>query len=241
MTQSAHSTTGHSTTGHSTRDRIIDALMDLAAERDWDRIELGEIAERAGVTLAEFRDAFPSKGAILGGFNRRIDHKVLADDDKSLSDETTRDRIFDVLMRRFDVLAPYKAALRRMTPGLAREPLSLAALNQAALNSMRFMLAAAGVETEGPVGFLKLQGAVLAYAKVMDVWFRDEDQGLSRTMAALDEELKRGGMVIHRLEDLERMAAPLSGALHRAAERGWAMAKERRAPRRTDADLDPSI
>jgi hypothetical protein len=144
-------------------------------------------------------------------------------------------------MRRFDVLAPYKAALRRMMPGLAREPLSLAALNQAALNSMRFMLAAAGVETEGPVGFLKLQGAVLAYAKVMDVWFRDEDQGLSRTMAALDEELKRGGMVIHRLEDLERMAAPLSGALHRAAERGWAMAKERRAPRRTDADLDPSI
>ena len=144
-------------------------------------------------------------------------------------------------MRRFDALAPYKHALKRMAPSLARDPLTLAALNQAALNSMRFMLAAAGVETEGPMGAIKLQGAVLAYAKVMDVWFRDEDPGLSRTMAALDEELKRGGMVINRLEDLERMTAPLSGALHLMVERGMAMAKKERGARRADADLDPSI
>jgi len=230
-----------STHGHSTRDRIVDALMELAAERDWDRIEISDVAERAGVTLLEFREAFPSKGAVLGSFNRRIDQLVLGDDDKSLSDESTRDRIFDVLMRRFDALSPYKHALKRMAPSLARDPLTLAALNQAALNSMRFMLAAAGVETEGPVGAIKLQGAVLAYAKVMDVWFRDEDPGLSRTMAALDEELKRGGMVINRLEDLERMTQPLSGALHRMFERGMAMAKKDRAAHRADADLDPSI
>ena len=54
-----------STHGHSTRDRIVDALMELAAEQDWDRIEITEIAERAGVSLLEFREAFPSKGAIL--------------------------------------------------------------------------------------------------------------------------------------------------------------------------------
>ena len=35
-----------STHGHSTRDRIVDALMELAAEQDWDRIEITEIAER---------------------------------------------------------------------------------------------------------------------------------------------------------------------------------------------------
>ncbi len=230
-----------STHGHSTRDRIVDALMDLAAERDWDRIEISDIAERAGVTLLEFREAFPSKGAVLGSFNRRIDQLVLGDDDKSLVDESTRDRIFDVLMRRFDALSPYKHGLKRMAPSLARDPLTLAALNQAALNSMRFMLAAAGVDSEGPMGVIKLQGAVLAYAKVMDVWFRDEDPGLSRTMAALDEELKRGGMVINRLEDLERMTQPLSGALHRMFERGMAMAKKERGAPRSDADLDPSI
>ena len=51
----------------------------LAAERDWDQIELTDIADKASVTLLQLRDAFPSKGAILGGFARLIDKKVLSD------------------------------------------------------------------------------------------------------------------------------------------------------------------
>lgn len=230
-----------STHSHSPRDRIVDALMALAAERDWDRIEIADIAAEAGLTLAEFRDHFPSKGAILGSFNRRIDHLVLAGDDKSLADESTRDRLFDVFMRRLDVLEPYKAALKRMAPSLKRDPFALAALNQAAVNSMRFMLASAGVETENALGLLKVQGAVLLYAKVLDVWFRDDDPGLSHTMAVLDEELKRGGMLINRLEDVHRLTEPLSGALHRIVEQGLATMKGRHKQSSADADLDPSI
>ena len=59
------------------REKIIDALMGLAAERSWDEISLADVADRAGVTLAQFRDFFPSKGAVLGGFSRRIDKIVL--------------------------------------------------------------------------------------------------------------------------------------------------------------------
>ena len=51
--------------------------MGLAAERSWDEISLADVADRAGVTLAQFRDFFPSKGAVLGGFSRRIDKIVL--------------------------------------------------------------------------------------------------------------------------------------------------------------------
>ena len=227
-------------TGVSIRDRVIDALMAQAETRDWDQIEIGDIADEAGISLLELRDAFPSKGAILGGFARRIDHIVLAGASDDLLGETDKDRIFDVLMRRFDALSPYKNALKRMAPAIARDPLSITALNQGALNSMRFMLASAGIDTEGPMGLLKLQGAVLMFAKLLDVWFHDEDPGMSRTMAAMDEELKRGGMIINRLGDLCRMTAPLSNALHRMAEQGRHMA-ERRHPPRGNPDLDPSI
>ena len=133
--------------GGTVRDKVIDALMALAAERDWDQIEIGDIAEQAGISLAEFRDVFPSKGAILGGFARRIDHAVLAGATDDLADESDKDRLFDVLMRRFDALSAYKHALMRMTPSLMRDPISLAALNQVAVNSMRFMLASAGIDT----------------------------------------------------------------------------------------------
>jgi len=226
--------------GGTVRDKVIDALMALAAERDWDQIEIGDIAEQAGISLAEFRDVFPSKGAILGGFARRIDHAVLAGATDDLADESDKDRLFDVLMRRFDALSPYKHALMRMTPSLMRDPISLAALNQVAVNSMRFMLASAGIDTEGPSGALKLQGSVLMFAKLLDVWFHDEDPGMSKTMAAMDAELARGRMLVSRLDDLCRLTAPLSGALHRAAERGWRMA-ERRSQPRGNPDIDPSI
>ena len=59
------------------REAAVEALMRLAAEQPWSDIEIGDIAREAGLTLAELRDLFPSKGAVLGGLTRIIDRKVL--------------------------------------------------------------------------------------------------------------------------------------------------------------------
>ena len=73
---------------------------------------------RPGVTLADFRDAFPSKGAVLAGFSRRIDRAVLAQDSDELADESPRERLFDMLMRRLEAMAPYREGLREVTAWL---------------------------------------------------------------------------------------------------------------------------
>ena len=39
----------------SARDRIIEAVMELAAEREWDDFGVSDVARRAGVSLADFR------------------------------------------------------------------------------------------------------------------------------------------------------------------------------------------
>jgi AcrR family transcriptional regulator len=217
----------------SPRDRIVAALMRLAADRPWTDIEIGDIAHEAGVTLAEFRDHFPSKGAVLAGFSRMIDKEVLkggaAPDD--LAGEPARERVFDVVMRRLDALTPYKSALRRIFDGVRADPFALAALNGVALNTQRFMLAAAGVSTEGPLGLLKLQGAVIVFGNTMETWFEDDDPTLAKTMARLDRELKRGERAMERAEDFRRLTAPLR-ALGQAFFDGrnrW----RRRASRRT--------
>jgi AcrR family transcriptional regulator len=182
--------------------------MRLAAERPWTSIELIDIAREAGVSLADLRDLFPSKGAILGGFSRMIDRKVLEGASEDLAGEPARERVFDVIMRRLDAMAPYRAALRRIAYAVRFDPLSLAALNQVGLNSARFMLASAGISTEGPLGRLKLQGAVIVLANTMETWFEDDDPTLARTMARLDRELRRGERVIERAEDVRRLTAP---------------------------------
>lgn len=217
------------------RDRIVDALMALAAARDWDEIRLGDIAAEAGLTLAELREHVPSKGAILAAFNRRIDKVVLEGTSDDLADESVKDRVFDVMMRRFDALAPYRDALKRIVPALRRDPLALGALNGLALNSQRYMLESAGVDTEGPMGAVKLQGAVLVFARVLDTWLEDEDPGFAKTMAALDRELTRGGRIIGGLSDACRLTAPFRAILTRAADRGR-RARERQRARREPRD-----
>jgi AcrR family transcriptional regulator len=213
------------------RQAIVDALMDLASRRPWNDIEIKDVAQAANVSLAEFRDLFPSKGAVLGAFSRQIDKQVLEGTTDDLAGEPARERVFDVMMRRFDALAPYRGALRRIFQDLRYDPASLAALNQVSLNSQRFMLAAAGISTEGSLGALKLQGAVLVYAATMRTWLDDDDPTLARTMARLDRELRRGERILEQAEDVRRLTAPFR-AIGRALLEGRRTA--RRGRRRSE-------
>lgn len=200
------------------RNGVVDALMALAAERRWDDISLDDIATRAGLSLADLRDLFPSKGAMLGGFIRRIDRIVLEGRASDLADSPTRDRVLDLMIRRFDALVPYREALKSIHAAFAHDVMGLAALNQQALNSWRYLLASAGVETEGPLGFIKLQGAILVVARIFPVFLEDGEEGLPRTMAALDRELNRAEWVLRRAEGVDRMLAPFRGFVRAARE-----------------------
>jgi AcrR family transcriptional regulator len=201
------------------REKIIDALMGLASERAWDMISLADVADRAGVSLAQFRDAFPSKGAILAGFSRRIDKMVMDATTGDLAQESDKDRLFDVLMRRFDAMAPYKEALLNINDWAMHDPAALPNLNQLALNSLRFMLEAAGLNSEGPLGALKLQGLALAWTRIFHVWLSDDAVDLAATMAALDKELTRGEAFVARADEARRLLAPLASPLGRLADR----------------------
>ena len=191
------------------RNAIVDALLELASERSWEDITISDIASRANVSLGTFRDCFPSKGAVLAAFARRIDHIVLDAVSSDMAGDPAKDRLFDILMRRLDALAPYKLGLEAIYDWARRDPLAAAALNRVVINSMRFMLEAAGIESEGAVGALKLQGLAIAWARVLRVWFHDSEPGLATTMAALDRELTRGSTFVARTEDINRLVSPL--------------------------------
>lgn len=172
--------------GSSDRDKAIDALMALLAEHSFQDIGLAEVAGRAGLKLSQLRAEFGSTLSILAGHIKDIDQTVLAGGDADMAEESPRERLFDVLMRRLEALAPYKEAVRstmcsaRCHPGLAF------ALNAMAVRSQRWMLEAAGIGASGPRGALRAQGAALMFARVLTVWVDDDEPGLDRTMAALD-------------------------------------------------------
>jgi AcrR family transcriptional regulator len=203
-----------------TRGKIVDALMELAAETRFEDISIRDICKAAGVSLADFRDAFPSKGAVLAGFSRRIDRAVLAQDTGELADESPRERLFDVLMRRLEAMTPYREGVREAIAWLRREPVAALAMNQAAMNSMRFMLEAAGIEAHGASGSVKLQGLALAWGRVIQIWLDDEDPALSKTMAELDRILTRGEQAAGGVDRLSALASPFTALAQAAFEAG---------------------
>ncbi len=170
--------------GTTDRDRAIDALLALLAEQSSEQIGLAEVAGRAGIKLSQLRAEFGSTLAILGAHIKDIDRAVLAGGSADMEEEPPRERLFDVLMRRLEALAPYKEAVRSIVRSARRNPGLALALNVMAVRSQHWMLEAAGIGASGPRGALRAQGAALMFARVLNVWF-DDEPGLDRTMAAL--------------------------------------------------------
>lgn len=195
-----------------TRNRIIDALLDLAGERSWEDVTIEAVAERAGVPLAGMRAAYDGRTAILADFVRRIDERVLASLDPDIGEEAPRERLFDVLFSRFEALGPYRQAIRNLGAGARRDPLLALELNRIVTGSMGWMLNAAAIPANGGGGLLRAQGLALLWAQVMRVWLDDEDPGLARTMAELDRRLRQAERAAGRLRRLARLLPGRRGA-----------------------------
>ena len=140
--------------GTTDRDKAVDALMALLAEHSFEEIGLAEVAGRAGLKLSELRAEFGSTLAIFAAHIKDIDRAVLAGGDADMAEEPARERLFDVLMRRLEALAPYKEAVRSMMRSARRNPGLALALNAMAVRSQRWMLEAAGIGASGPRGAL---------------------------------------------------------------------------------------
>jgi AcrR family transcriptional regulator len=175
--------------------------MALLAEHSFEQIGLAEVAGRAGIRLSQLRAEFGSTLAILAAHIKEIDRVVLAGGD-DMAGEPARERLFDVLMRRLDALAPYKEAVRSIMYSARRNPGLAFALNAMAVRSQHWMLEAAGIRASGPRGALRAQGAALMFARVLSVWIDDEEEGLDRTMAALDRGLASAERWAGFLDDL---------------------------------------
>jgi AcrR family transcriptional regulator len=189
--------------------RIISAALACAAAKPWGDVTLLDIAEAAKLPLIEVRHAFAGKAEILAAFLHEVDDEVLKRTPKQSEGQDKRDVLFDVVMNRFDVLAPYKPALKSIR---ASGPAD-ASLARPFLASQHWMLQGAGIGTDGAAGTLRVAGLGMIYASVFGIWLEDDDPGLARTMAALDRRLRRGERTLRGVEQI-------GTALYRLASEG---------------------
>jgi AcrR family transcriptional regulator len=187
---------------------VIETALRLAVEHGWASLALADIAAAAKLPLAELYAAYPSKTAILVALSRAVDREVLAGLEPG-TEESTRDRLFDLIMKRFDALAPHRDGLAAVARDAGRDPVAaLCGLGQLT-RSMALTLEAAGVSSSGLAGALRIKGLGAIYLATMRDWFRDDSADKARTMAALDARLRRAEGWARRFE--RRGAAKSTG------------------------------
>lgn len=170
-------------------DAVIDAALALAAEKGWRGLALADVAERAGIKLAELVAHFPNKAAMLDAYVDRIDQHMMAGDIDR--EEPARDRLFDAIMRRFDAMAPDRKALRTILRQSTDDPWAVLCGGRRMLRTMALILETAGISASGLRGMAKVHGVAAIYLYVFKKFLEDESSDLARTMAALDKALRR--------------------------------------------------
>ena len=180
-----------SETPNDRRGQVLDAFLRLLAERGYDDVSLGDVGAASSLGMAELYRLYPDKLALVQAFMARVDGEVLAGTPASLDpEETVRDRLFDMLMRRFDAMKPHRTALTSIRRAGRRDPMMALVLGPGLMRSMAAMLEAAGVSGRGLPGAVRQNALLAIYAAVTRVFDKDESADLSKTMAALDSRLK---------------------------------------------------
>ncbi len=167
------------------------AALRLAGIKSWRDLTLDEIAAEARIELSVLAEHYTCKPEILDGFERMIDRRMLAGAAAGDIGDSPRDRVFDIIMERFDALLPYREGVARIARELPFDPASGLVLAMAMPRSASWMFAGARISVSGPSMPVKLVAMTGLYLSVFRIWLKDEDQDLSKTMAALDRQLDK--------------------------------------------------
>ena len=148
--------------------------------------------EKLKTLLPINRSPLVTRGALAQALVARVNAAALSGPDLE-SGDTVTDRLFDLIMRRFDALQPHRGALRSIWRDLPRDPLTGLTFAPRLANAMAWMLEAAGIPPRGLSGLVRVKLLSGVYLSAMRTWLGDESEDRAATMARLDRELKRWG------------------------------------------------
>lgn len=175
---------------------IAATALKLAGERGWRGLSLADIALESDVTLAELSRHYACRPDILDGFERLIDRRMLAGAAAGDIGDKPRDRLFDIIMERFDALLPYREGVRRIARELPFDPASGFVLATALPRSVAWMFTGARISVAGPTMPLRLAVLAGVYISAFRVFLKEESEELSKTMAHLDRQLNRAASLL---------------------------------------------
>ena len=168
---------------------LLEAALDLVAREGWEGYSPLALARETGSGLAEIVTQLGDRADIFAAMGRRADMAMIDVDVEDLAEMSVKERVFELMMRRFESLRPARPALQRLRREAAPEVWleGLGNLRRA----VKLVIDTAGLAAHGPRRAVVAAALAAAYLRTARVWLDDESEDLAATLAALDKQLDR--------------------------------------------------
>jgi hypothetical protein len=170
------------------RDSILDGWAAIIVRDGWAGARLDAVARETGLPIGAVVDAVPDRWDALRGLQARFDRAALVES-ASDPDDSIRNRLFAVIMARFDAAQDQRALVEVVAAAVRRDPGLAAFFATRVPGSVRRIAEAAGVDAGGIFGPLRIAVLTALFARVTRVWLDDQTGDLAPTMKALDTAL----------------------------------------------------
>jgi hypothetical protein len=186
------------------REALARAALMFAAAAHWREATLAALAKAADRPVADF---YPASLADAVDCAEEAFDRAMAEGEIDPA-ASVRDRLFDLLMRRFEAMEPHRAAVLAMEKGADRDPVAMGAAHQRHVRAARWALTLAGLEADGMSGAARAQGLAMIIGQTRAAWRQDDAGDFSKTMAALDKNLRRAEETFGRFAGFEKKPKP---------------------------------
>lgn len=182
-------------------DKLCTQALMMASAAAWSEISLAELCAGSGVSLSQCAQARLTKAHVADSLDRQLDLAMLEANPNVDHSQGIKDRLFDVLMARFDAMEEQRAAWSSIMTGEACDVLARLARRARRVRTGAWALEAAGVSATTIDG----AACAVAVARILrtcdTVWLKDGPD-VAKTMARLDQGLRSGEEWLSRAHTL---------------------------------------
>ena len=178
-----------------------EAALALCAEKSWVDVGLLSLCQEAGQSLSACAEAGITRLSVAEYLDQKLDRAMLEAVADIEAEAPSRDRLFDVIMARFDAMQDQRAAWVSILEADAQEPAASFARAARRLRTAAWALEAIGISTDSLKTAARVMGLARRLRKIEALWLKD-DADLSKTMAGLDQTLRESEDWLDRGEKL---------------------------------------
>lgn len=172
------------------KDVFLKNTFDHIAKYGYNSFDPNFILDEMNVNAKDLPYPLKTKEDVLILFEEHITDQLLeVSNDLFDGSENAKEKLFELLMERFDLMEPYKDGLHEIFKSLPANPI-LILKSLPSFKDMAFtMLDLADADMSFPLSEMKIIGFTYVYLRSVKNWFEDDTVDQGKTMAAIDKHL----------------------------------------------------